>query len=89
MKRYLYLKKVDQIKKYNLIKNKKIFGTSDRSSDYAQALMELGALICKPKNPLCNKCPISNKCKSFIKKDFILTKIKKKKQRQIFFTQSL
>ena len=40
--------------------------------------MELGALICKPTNPLCNQCPISKKCKSFQKKDFNLTKNIKK-----------
>ena len=53
LKRYLYLKNENQIHKDNLIKLKKIFGTSLRSSDYAQALMELGALICKPINPYC------------------------------------
>ena len=84
LKRYLYLKKGIQIKKENLIKNKKVFGTSNRSSDYAQALMELGALICKPNNPLCDRCPISKSCKSFIKKDFILTKIKKKDKVKYF-----
>jgi len=30
---------------------------------FNQALMELGALICKPKNPLCNRCPVFNFCK--------------------------
>ena len=40
--------------------------------------MELGALICKPNNPHCKQCPISNKCIAFKKKDFLLTKIKKK-----------
>ena len=84
LKRYLHLKKTKQIKKENLIKNKKIFGTSYRSSDYAQALMELGALICRPNNPLCDRCPISKNCKSFIKKDFILTKIKKNKKDKYF-----
>ena len=79
LKRYLYLKKEKDIQKVNLNKKKSIFGTSSRSSDYAQALMELGALICKPINPLCNQCPISNKCKSLYKKDFDLTKITKKK----------
>jgi A/G-specific adenine glycosylase len=74
----LYLKKDKDIQKDNLIKKKSIFGTSSRSSDYAQALMELGALICKPKNPLCHQCPISNNCKSLKKKDFDLTKITKK-----------
>ena len=74
LKRYLYLKKEEEIKKDNLIKKKSVFGTSSRSSDYAQALMELGALICKPNKPLCNQCPISKKCKSFQKMDFELTK---------------
>jgi len=74
LKRFLYLKKDKEIQKENLIQKKSTFGVSSRSSDYAQALMELGALICKPTNPLCNQCPISKKCKSFHKKDFDLTK---------------
>ena len=78
LKRYLYLKKEKDIQKKNLIKKKSIFGTSSRSSDYAQALMELGAIVCKPTNPLCYQCPISNKCKSFQKKDFDLIKVVKK-----------
>jgi len=82
LKRYLYLKKNKEIQKDNLLQKKSIFGTSSRSSDYAQALMELGALICKPTNPLCNQCPISKNCKSFQKKDFDLTKkIKKNKDK--------
>ncbi len=78
LKRYLYLKKDKEIRRDNLIKKKTIFGISSRSNDYAQALMELGALICKPANPLCNQCPISKKCKSLKKKDFDLTKNVKK-----------
>ena len=84
LKRYLYLKNENQIQKDNLIKQKKIFGTSLRSSDYAQALMELGALICKPINPYCERCPISEKCKSFKKKDFVLTKLKKITKKILF-----
>ena len=87
LKRYLYLKKESQIQKKNLIKNKKVFGISDRSSDYAQALMELGALICKPNNPICEECPISKNCKSFIKKDFVLNKIKKKNKDKFFIVK--
>ena len=79
IKRLLNLKLVNEISKENLIKQKKIFGTSIRSSEYAQALMELGALICKPKNPLCSKCPLTKDCKSFKNNDFeIITKDKKK-----------
>ena len=40
--------------------------------------MELGALICKPNNTLCNKCPLSMKCKSLQKNDFELSKNNKK-----------
>ena len=84
LKRYLYLKKENQIQKDNLIKSKKVLGTSSRSSDYAQALMELGALICRPNNPLCEKCPISKNCKSFAKQDFVLNKIKKINKEKYF-----
>ena len=84
LKRYLYLKKDKEIQKDNLIQKKIIFGTSLRSSDYAQALMELGALICKPYKPICYQCPISKNCKSFNKKDFSLTKIIKKNKDKYF-----
>ena len=85
LKRFLYLKKQNQIKKENLQKYKKVFGISvNRSSDYAQALMELGALICKPVNPLCKQCPILKKCESFRNQDFELVKIKKK-DKQTFY----
>lgn len=33
-----------------------------RPGDFNQGLMEIGALICKPLNPLCDKCPINNFC---------------------------
>ena len=84
LKRYLYLKKNEEIQKGNLVQKKSIFGTSLRASDYAQALMELGALICKPKNPLCNQCPIYKSCKSFKKKDFDLVKNIKKNKDKFF-----
>ena len=84
LKRYLYLKKEEEIQKDNLIEKKSIFGISSRASDYAQALMELGAIICKPKNPECSECPISKNCKSFKKKDFDLTKITKKNKEKYF-----
>lgn len=37
---------------------------SDSISDYNQALMELGALVCIPKHPRCEQCPISMSCQS-------------------------
>jgi len=84
LKRYLHLKKDNEIQKNNLIKKKSIFGISSRASDYAQALMELGAMICKPKNPECSTCPILKSCKSYKKKDFDLAKITKKNKEKYF-----
>jgi A/G-specific adenine glycosylase len=78
LKRILNLKTERQIKKKNLHEHKKVFGKANRSSDYAQALMELGALVCKPKNPFCGKCPITKHCLSYKNKDFELKKKKKK-----------
>jgi A/G-specific adenine glycosylase len=78
LKRILNLKTEDEVKKENLHKEKKIFGQTSRSSDYAQALMEIGALLCKPKNPYCDKCPITKNCLSFKRKDFEIKKKDKK-----------
>ena len=33
-----------------------------RVSDFNQALMEMGALICTSKNPLCGECPLGESC---------------------------
>ena len=41
--------------------------------------MELGALICRPKNPLCDQCPLIKNCKSFKNNDFEIIKERKKK----------
>ena len=35
--------------------------------EFNQALMELGALVCKPKNPSCGLCPIIEHCRAFQK----------------------
>ncbi len=34
-------------------------------SEWNQAIMELGSLICKNKNPLCSMCPVSSFCKAY------------------------
>jgi A/G-specific adenine glycosylase len=33
-----------------------------RPGDWAQALMDLGATVCRPKSPLCDRCPIAEGC---------------------------
>ena len=72
LKRIFLLKKKNEIYKDNLNKKKSFFSFSKRSSDYAQAIMEIGAVVCKPKLPLCNLCPISENCKAFKFKDFVI-----------------
>ena len=36
-----------------------------RPGDFNQAMMELGATVCKPKNPSCSECPISSFCEGY------------------------
>lgn len=36
----------------------------DRSGDYNQALMDLGATICTPKRPKCEACPVAAHCRA-------------------------
>ncbi len=51
----------------------------ENPGDFNQAMMELGALICKPKNPDCKYCPIVEKCLSFEKQNFLSRPVKSKK----------
>jgi A/G-specific adenine glycosylase len=47
---------------------KRLAGTlvrDDRPGDWAQALMDLGATICRPKAPLCERCPVRAHCAAF------------------------
>ena len=53
----------------------KMFETS-RNADLAEALIEFGALICKPKNPLCNLCNLKKNCKFFKNKTHVFSKKK-------------
>ena len=61
----------------NLEKNQKIIKKiiherfyTRRNNDLAEALMEFGAIICKPNNPLCNVCNLAASCKFYKNKKF-------------------
>ena len=84
LKRVLYLRNEKDISKENMQISKNFFGLSERASDYAQAIMELGALVCRPTSPLCEKCPISMNCISYKRKDFSLIKKTKKNKIKYF-----
>ncbi len=45
--------------------NKKNLFKTKRNSDFVEALMEFGALICKPKDPKCLICSLKKTCKYF------------------------
>ncbi len=57
--------------------NKKKFFNIKRNSDFVEALMEFGALICKPQDPKCGICNLNKKCKYFNSSKKIKTTKKK------------
>ena len=62
--------------------NKKNFFNTKRNSDLVEALMEFGALICKPKDPKCGICNLNKNCKYFNSTNKIKsTKIKMNKNK--------
>ena len=60
-------------------KNKSKLFNSKRNSDFVEALMEFGALVCKPKDPKCGICNLNQNCKYFNSSK----KIKKTKYKMI------
>ena len=63
------------------INSKKLFNTN-RNADFVEALMEFGALICKPKDPICGACCLNNSCKYF-KSSYKITTTNKKKVKEM------
>jgi A/G-specific adenine glycosylase len=35
----------------------------ERPGDWAQAMMDLGAMVCRPREPLCERCPLAGHCR--------------------------
>lgn len=46
---------------------------------YNQAIMDFGAVICKPKNPLCDVCPLKNRCIALLQNKINLLPVKQGK----------
>ena len=57
-------------------------------SDFTQSLFELGALICKPQNPACERCPLNTLCKAYKKGTVslypVLPQKKEKRKEQVY-----
>ena len=43
--------------------------STERAGDWPQALMDLASLVCRPKAPLCGKCPLATACLAFQRGD--------------------
>ncbi len=64
-------------KEFDVLAQKSLI--KSRAATYNQAIMEFGALFCKPKNPDCIQCPLVNSCASFANHKVNLLPIKLKK----------
>ena len=75
-----YLNKIEsKINFEKLIEtNKKNLFITNRNSDFVEALMEFGALICKPKDPKCCQCCLNKSCRYLKSSNKIETNKKKK-----------
>lgn len=60
---------------------------NDSPGDFNQAIMELGATVCLPKNPICYQCPVIEFCEAFKKntQQQLPVKIRKVKVRTRYF----
>ncbi len=76
----------------NESKNRKYFQAladeyldTSKPAAFNQAIMNLGALICTPKNPKCEVCPLHKTCLAFLNNEVskfpVKTKTKKKRER--------
>ncbi|WP_284876726.1 A/G-specific adenine glycosylase [Brevundimonas sp. MEB006b] len=59
-----------------------LFVTDERPGDWAQALMDLGATVCRPKSPSCVTCPVASECLGLATGDPTRFPIKTKKAEQ-------
>lgn len=57
---------------YDATSGKKIFADlaqelldKKESAQYNQAIMDLGATVCTPRNPICDSCPLQRKCTAY------------------------
>jgi len=58
----------------------------EHAGEFNEAMMEIGATICKPSSPMCNNCPLSTQCQALKKK--LVEKLPYKSPRQSIPTRS-
>ena len=52
-----------------------------RAADFNEAMMEIGAIICSPRRPRCDECPLSKQCKAYAEGAPEHYPVKKKKKK--------
>ncbi len=55
--------------------------STERPHDYAQAIMDLGAMVCTPREPKCGNCPLREICQACQKKLTGILPVLRKKQK--------
>ena len=60
--------------------------SQDRPGDFNQAVMELGATVCKPRNYLCEECPLRDICLAYRNGTQPVRPLRKKRQPVPHFT---
>ncbi|PTU83893.1 A/G-specific adenine glycosylase [Staphylococcus pasteuri] len=61
----------------------------EEAGTFNQSMMELGALICTPKNPLCMFCPVQENCEAFDKVTVLDLPVKTKNLKKKTIEQSV
>jgi len=55
----------------------------DFGRNYNQALMDIGSIVCTPRNPHCENCPVQKQCKAYHRNEIELYPQKNKATRQV------
>ena len=64
-RQFLIEEDISQVKNRKLFEQKVMELIGEDPNSFNQALMELGALVCTPKNPSCKGCPMQNSCMAY------------------------
>jgi A/G-specific adenine glycosylase len=68
-------------KEFQLLANELL--DEQHPANHNQAIMEIGALVCTPRNPQCENCPVQGSCQAFADKDVLAYPTKAKKTKVV------
>lgn len=77
--RYFAIKKVKPV--MEVTERVKTLLPFKKNGDFTQALMEFGALLCRPKNPNCGTCPLQSGCRAYLQGKVESFPVKEPKQK--------